>query len=80
MSGKQLKAKGLAGHFVVTWTSGSSEQLANVKIDQLILAFNALLAKLDGDTGVQQDDFLAALGISQTMTDELIHSPPKADL
>lgn len=73
-------AKGLKNEFVKDYSAGSSEHLANVKIDQLIVALNALLTKLDADTGVVGTNYHALIAIAKTMTDQLIKNPPKMDL
>lgn len=66
-------SQGIGGKYVKTYAPGSSENLAILKIDELVAAYNklqgdyaalrakfvAVLAKLDADTGVTDVNYAA---------------------
>lgn len=76
----QDKSDGINGKFVKTFAPGSSEHLAIVKLDELIVKFQALLAKLDADAGVADVNYASTLNVSKTATDQLVPSPAKQDV
>lgn len=91
MAHLQEKGTGLGGKFIKTFAPGSSEHLSVKKLDELILAFNALvvhfnafLAHVDtgnvvgiGNTNVAN---FAGSSVSKTASDQLVQSPPKTNL
>lgn len=82
---------GKSDKFVKTFSAGSSEHLAIEKIDQLVMAvnalivqFNAFLAHVDvaDVTGIGNANVatFAGVAVAQTASDQLIQSPPKTSL
>jgi hypothetical protein len=90
MALSQEQGSGIAGKFVKTFAPGSSEHLAIKKLDELAIAhnaliakFNALLVKLDADTGVidvNYESTLEATPLAKSASDELIPSPKRQDV
>jgi len=67
----------LFSKYIKTAPAGSEEELHTKKLDELIKQFNALLVKLDADTGVIDVNYSSLLKIKKSASDMLIASPKK---
>jgi hypothetical protein len=87
----QEKGKGLGGKFIKTWAPGDSQHLAIEKIDEIVLAVNALIAQFNAFLAHVDTANVAGIGntnvtnyagavIPKTASDVLVPSPSKTNL
>lgn len=85
------KGTGLGGKFVKSYAAGSSEHLAIEKLDEIVLAVNALIQQFNAFlshvdtanvTGIGNANAATYSGVkvAQTASDALIQSPPQTNL
>jgi len=81
---------GKSNSFVKTFAPGSSEHLAIEKIDQIVIAVNALIAQFNAFLAHVDSADVAGVGnsnattyksvaIAQTASDQLVQSPPQSN-